>query len=77
MLVDLGTLASQQENPTEGLWDDITWFLNYAATHPDARICYFKSDMILHVSSDGSYLSETKLRSRVGGMFYLSSSPPR
>ena len=32
--------------------------------------------MILHVSSDGSYLSETKSRSRVGGMFYLSSSPP-
>ena len=32
--------------------------------------------MILHVSSDGSYLSETKSRSRVGGMFYLSSFLP-
>ena len=76
MLVALGTLASQQENPTEALWNDITWFLNYAATHPDAIICFSKSDIILHVSSDGSYLSETKSRSRVGGMFYLSSSPP-
>ena len=76
MLVALGTLASQQENPAEALWNGITWFLNYAATHPDAIICYSKSDIILHVSSDGSYVSETKSRSRVEGMFYLSSSPP-
>ena len=75
MLVALGTLASQQENPTDALWDDITWFLNYAATHPDAKICYSKSDMILHISSDGSYLSEHKSCSRVGGIFYLSDLP--
>ena len=29
--------------------------------------------MILHIASNGSYLSETKSRSRVGGIFYLSS----
>ena len=36
MLVALGTLATQQSKPTESLWNDITWFLNYAASHPDA-----------------------------------------
>ena len=39
MLVALGTLATQQANATESLWNDITWFLNYAASHPDAKIC--------------------------------------
>ena len=73
MLVDLGTLATQQSKPTEFLWDDITWFLNYAASHPDAKICFSASNMILHIASNGSYLSETKSRSRVGGIFYLSS----
>ena len=72
MLVALGTLATQHSKPTESLWDDITWFLNYAATHPDAKICFSASDMILYIASDGTYLSETKLCSRVEGGFYLS-----
>ena len=37
ILVALGTLATQQSKPTESLWDDITWFLNYAASHPDEK----------------------------------------
>ena len=72
MLVALETLATQQSKPTESLWNDITWFLNYAASHPDAKKCFSASDMILHISSDGSYLSESKSRSCVGGIFYLS-----
>ena len=77
MLVALGTLATQQSKPTESLWDDITWFLNYDALHPDANICFLANDMILYISSDGSYLSETTSRSRVGGIFYLSSKLPK
>ena len=33
--------------------------------------------MILHIASDGSYLSETKSRSRVGKMLYLISNLPQ
>ena len=33
--------------------------------------------MILYIASDGSYLSETKSCSRVGGIFYLSSKLPK
>ena len=33
--------------------------------------------MILHIASDGSYLSETKSRSCVGGILYLSSKLPK
>ena len=77
MLVALGTLATQQSKPTKSLCNDITWFLNYAASHPQAKICFSASDMILHIASDGSYLSESKSRSRVGGIFYLSSKLPQ
>ena len=76
MLVALGTLATQQSKPTESLWNDITWFLNYAASHPHT-IFFSASDMILHIASDGSYLSDSKSRSRVGGIFYLISKLPQ
>jgi hypothetical protein len=49
-------------------------FLDYAATHQDAIITYKKSDMVLVVHSDASYLSEPKARSRAGGHFFLSSN---
>ena len=58
MLVALGTLETLQQKPTEYHWDDITWFLNYAASHPDAKKCFSTSDMILYISSDGYYLSD-------------------
>ena len=52
----------------------ITRLLDYAATHPDAAIRLQKSDMILYVHSDASYLSEPRARSRVGGYFYLGNA---
>ena len=73
MLVALGSLATQQANPTTTTWDDIVLFLNYCATNPNATIRYASTDMIMYISSDGSYLSEPKARSRVGGIFYLSN----
>ena len=41
MLVALGNLATQQSKPTESLWNDIIWFLNYASSHPEAN--FFQS----------------------------------
>jgi hypothetical protein len=75
MLVALGTLASAQTKGTEATAQAITQLLNYCATHPDATVRYNASDMYLHVHSDASYLSETKARSRAGGIFFLSSAP--
>ena len=44
-------------------------------THPDARIRFRASDMILNVHSDASYLSAPKARSRAGGYYFLGSLP--
>jgi hypothetical protein len=73
MLVALGSLASAQSKGTHATMDAAIHLLNYAATHPDAAIQYKASDMILHVTSDASYLSVPGSRSRCGGYFYLSS----
>ncbi len=44
-------------------------------THPDAKICYHASNMILNVHSDASYLSAPHACSRAGGYFFLGSLP--
>ena len=41
-------------------------------THPDAVFSYKSSDMVIHVHSDDSYLSEPKSQSRVGGHYFFA-----
>ena len=71
MQVALGSLAAAQTQGTEATMEAAVHLLNYAATHPEAKVRYRASDMKLHIHSDASYLSEPKARSRVGGFFYL------
>jgi hypothetical protein len=69
----LSSLASQQSKGTEQTARDATTFLNYCATHPDAKLRYYASDMVLKVHSDASYLSESKARSRAAGHYYMGN----
>lgn len=73
MLVALSAIASGQAAPTEETLNKTKQFLDYAATHPDAVLTYKKSNMVLAVHSDASYLCEPKARSRAGGHFFMSS----
>ena len=73
MLVALGSLASQQNSPTEKTMSELTWFLDYCAAHPDATIRFNTSEMTLWTASNASYLSEPKAKSRAGGLFFLSN----
>jgi hypothetical protein len=72
ILVALSSLASAQATPTDDTMQRTHHLLDYVATHPDAILSYAKSDMILGIHSDASYLSEPKARSRAGGHFFLS-----
>jgi hypothetical protein len=63
MSVAISTLASQQAHGTNATMIALTQLLNYAATNPEATILYSASDMVLHVSSDASYLTAPKARS--------------
>ena len=70
MLMSLNSLAAVQTKPKIETTKQITQFINYSATHPDAIIEYRKSGMILHIYSDASYISELEARSRAGGYFF-------
>ena len=69
MLMALNYLAAVQKNPIIETAKQITQFLNYSATHPDAIIEYRKSGMILYIYSDASYISEPEAQRRAGGYF--------
>ena len=75
ILPALNDIVANQSAPTSNAAQQITQLLDYCASHPDASIKFYASDMVLHVHSDASYLSAPKTRSKVGGFFYLSSSP--
>ena len=75
ILVALGSIASQQANPTEKTMSELTWLLNYCAAHPKANIHYRKSNIVLWTASDASYLSKNNARSRTGAIFSLSDAP--
>ena len=73
MATPLSKLSIGQARPTTRTLDAVMYFLQYAATYPDATLTYYPSDMRLVIYSDASYLSETNARSRAGGLHYLSS----
>jgi hypothetical protein len=75
MLHILSTLASAQTIGTQDTMATMTYFLNYAASNPDAKLRYTASDMILMIESDAAYLTEPKARSRAGGHHYLGNGP--
>ena len=77
-LIALGTIGTAMSKATENTNKAVTHFLDYVATHPEATVRFYKSDMVLRIDSDASYLSEPNARSRVGGYFYLDGEedPP-
>ena len=73
MLVALSAIAVSQSAPTEHTLEKTLFFLDYAATHPDAILTYCANNMVPHVYSDASCLTEPKFRSRAGGHWFMSS----
>ena len=73
MLAALGSLATQQANPTQNTMKKVKQLLDYPATHPYAIVTYNASNMVLAAHSDASFLSKSNARSRAGGHFFMSS----
>ena len=69
MLPALNTLAEKQSSPTKNTESESTHFRDYTATNPSVIIQYKASNVILHIDSDASYLSEPRARSRTGGHY--------
>jgi hypothetical protein len=77
VIMTLNDIATKPTRATDKTKTAAVQLLDYLATHPDAQICFHASDMILHIHSDASYLSVSKARSRLEGLFYLGYNPPK
>ena len=73
--VVLSTIASKKIKVTNKTTQQARFLLDYLFTHPDAKMKFYASYMILNIHSDASYLSETRARSRVGGYYFLGYDP--
>ena len=67
----LNNIGREQAKATETTRMWANWLLGYLATHPNAKIRYWQSDMRLIIHSDASFLVEWGVKSNYGGYFYL------
>jgi hypothetical protein len=74
LIVPINVLASEKSKATTVTAEKVIKLLNHCKIHPETKIRYHASDMILHIHSDASYLSENEAKSRSGGFFYMGSS---
>jgi hypothetical protein len=75
LIMPINVLASEQSNATDVTADKVIKLLNYCNTHPETKICYHASDMILHIHSDASYLSENEAKAGLGDSFTWATQP--
>ena len=74
-LPGLSSIASEQAQATEQTKVKVQQLLDYLVTRPEAKVRYYRSNMVLNIHSDVLYLSEARARSRVAGYFYLGLNP--
>jgi hypothetical protein len=74
-LVALSSIAAEQTTATENTERKIRHLMDYLYTHNDATVRFHASDMILNIHSDASYLSESRARSRIGGIYFMGQAP--
>jgi hypothetical protein len=69
LIMPINVLASEQSTAINVTSDKVIKLFNSVNTHPESKIRYHSSDIILHMHSDASYLSEDESKSRAGGSF--------
>jgi hypothetical protein len=77
VFMPLNDIATEQTKATKQTEAATNQNQDYLATQRDATIRYHASDMILNIHSDTSYLSFSKARSHLGGLFFLGNKPPK
>ncbi len=69
VLMALSTIASEQIKGMEHTLEKAYQLLDYLATHPDAKVRFQASDMVLNIHLYTLYLSEPNARSRACSHF--------
>ena len=68
-------IGSVQSRPTQAVLKAALRLCQYLAHHPDHSITYRPSNMRLVIHTDAAHNSESRSRSRAGGIFYLGDPP--
>ena len=76
ILTPLSAIAVKQSKPTINTAQRSQQIMDYLATQEPAVLTYRKSDIVLPVHSDASYLNEEEAQSRAGGHHFLSENIP-
>ena len=76
IITALNKIVAKQTNPTESTARKIKMLLDYLHTYPNAKIRFYRSDMILYVDSDAVYLVAEKAKSHIAGYYYCSNKTP-
>jgi hypothetical protein len=76
ILTPISAIAAKQSNPTVHTAQQSQQLLDHLATQEPAVLTYGKSNMVLAVHSDASYLNEEEARSHASGHHFLSKDVP-
>jgi hypothetical protein len=76
ILAPLNAIAAKQSNPTVHTMQHSQQLLDYLTMQEPAVLTYRKSEMVLAVHSNASYLNEEEAQSRAGGHHFLSEDVP-
>ncbi len=76
ILTPLSAIAANQSKPTVNTAQQSQQIMDYLATQEPAVLTYHKSDMVIAVHIDASYLNEEEARSRVDGHLFLLENVP-
>ena len=60
MLTAVNSIVVAKKHGMKETIEAMTQVLDYVATHPDAAITFYPSDMILHIHSDASYFQSQR-----------------
>ncbi len=77
VLMALSAIAVEQTKATVKTMGKCIQLLDYLASNSEAKVRYYASDMIMNIHLDASYLSETGVRSRACGHFFMGWMPKK
>jgi hypothetical protein len=69
-------IASAQSRPSVKVLKDVNHVIAYLAGHKNTALFFNPSDMQLSTESDASFASESKSKSRIGGVFLIGGYKP-
>ena len=77
ILLAVNEISTSQAKPTTYTKEEYQQLMDYVATHPNAYVRYYASNMVLWADSDAAYLVIANARSRISGYYQCNEHPTK